>query len=121
MVPGRHIDMPYVRFAGRIHYGDVLRGGVKIFEYEQTMLHNKTMVADGIYSTIGSINFDGRSMSKNQEDSLAFYDRDFAVKVEEMFREDLKKCSQITFHGWSHRSLTDRIQEVIFWIWEPYY
>jgi cardiolipin synthase A/B len=121
MVPGRQIDMPYVRFAARIHYGEVLHGGVRIFEYEQTMLHNKTMVADGMYSTIGSINFDGRSMSRNQEDSLAFYDRDFAVEVEAMFREDLKKCRQITYADWSHRRLIDRVQEVIFWIWEPYY
>ena len=57
------------------HYGDMLKGGVKIYEYPPTMLHNKTMVVDGIFSTIGSINFDARSMSKNAEESLAFYDR----------------------------------------------
>ena len=56
MVPGEHIDLPLVRSASQRNYGDLLEGGVKIYEYEPTMLHNKTVVVDGIFSTIGSIN-----------------------------------------------------------------
>ena len=121
MVPGSHIDMPMVRFASWGHYGELLRGGVRIFEYTPTMLHNKTIVVDGIYSTIGSINFDSRSMNRNAEEAFAFFDRDFARKMEEMLERDKKKCREITFQEWDHRGLHRRMTETIFWIWEPYY
>ena len=78
MVPGRHIDLPMVRSASWLHYKDLLKNGVRIYEYKPTMMHNKAMVVDGIYSTLGSINFDAHSMNKNAEESLAFYDRGFA-------------------------------------------
>jgi cardiolipin synthase len=121
MVPGRHIDLPMVRFASWSHYGEMLKGGVKIYEYRGTMLHNKTMVVDGLYSTIGSINFDSRSMNRNAEESLAFYDHGFAQKMESMFEEDRKRCHEITFEAWDHRGLAQRMEELVFWIWEPYY
>jgi cardiolipin synthase len=121
MVPGRHIDLPLVRFASWLHYGDMLKGGVKIYEYRHTMMHNKTMVVDGIFSTIGSINFDTRSMNRNAEESLAFYDRAFAEKVEAMFNDDLTRCKEITFAEFDHRGLSRRITELISYIWEPYY
>ncbi len=74
MVPGRHIDMPLVRMASRRHYGELLQGGVHILEYNHTMMHNKNAVVDGLFSTVGSINFDARSLLENNEDSLSFYD-----------------------------------------------
>jgi len=121
MVPGRHIDLPMVRSSSWRHYGELLQGGVKIYEYTPTMMHNKTMVVDGIYSIIGSINFDTRSMSRNAEESLAFYDRGFARKMEEMFENDKKRCEQITYSIWKHRGMPKRLAELVFWIWEPYY
>ncbi len=121
IVPGRHIDLPMVRFASWLHYGDLLRGGVKIYEYRPTMMHNKTMVVDGLYSTIGSINFDSRSMNANAEESLAVYDKTFAREMEAMFAEDKKRCEQITYRDWGHRGLPKRLAEMVFWIWEPYY
>ena len=121
MVPGRHIDLPMVRSASWFHYGDLLKGGVKIYEYLPTMLHNKTMVVDGIYSTIGSINFDARSLNANAEESLAFYNRAFADKVEDMFERDRRHCEPITWQEWRRRGLPKRLSEFVFWIWEPYY
>jgi cardiolipin synthase len=121
MVPGRHIDLPLVRSASWLHYGDMLKGGVKIYEYRHTMMHNKTMVVDGVFSTIGSINFDTRSMNRNAEESLAFYDRAFAEKVEAMFADDLQNCKEITLIDFNRRGLSKRISEVISYIWEPYY
>jgi cardiolipin synthase len=121
MVPGTHIDLPMVRLSSREHYGPLLKAGVKIFEYEPTMMHNKVFIADGIFTTIGSINFDNRSMGKNAEESLAFYDRGFAEKAQEMFDEDMKRCKQITYASWSHRGLGPRLSEILFGIWEPYY
>jgi len=121
MVPGLHNNEPMVRSASWLHYGELLKGGVKIYEYKPTMLHNKTIVIDGIYSTIGSINFDNRSMNSNAEDSLAFYDHAFAEKMEDMFQEDKKKCDEITLDAWKHRGVPKRLSELVFWIWEPYY
>jgi len=121
MVPGTHIDLPMVRLSSRLHYGPLLDAGIQIFEYQPTMMHNKTFVVDGIFSTIGSINFDQRSMGKNAEESLAFYDRGFAEQMTEMFEDDWKRCKQVTREHWQRRGLTARISELIFWIWEPYY
>jgi cardiolipin synthase len=121
MVPGRNIDLPMVRLASWLHYGDMLKGGVKIYEYRDTMLHSKTMVVDGVFSTIGSINFDTRSMLRNAEASLSLYDRAFAQKMEAMFAEDLKRCDEITYDGFKNRGLVKRVSELISYIWEPYY
>ncbi len=121
MVPGRHIDLPMVRSASWLHYKDLLENGVRIFEYRPTMMHQKTMVVDGLYSTIGSINFDARSMNKNEEESLVLYDRGFAQKMEAMFQEDKKRCEEITLQVWKHRGATKRLAEMVSWIWEPYY
>jgi cardiolipin synthase len=121
MVPGRNIDLPMVRQASWLHYGDMLKGGVKIYEYRDTMFHNKTMVVDGMFSTIGSINFDTRSRNANAEESLAFYDKDFAAKVEVMFQKDLQRCDEITFHAFENRGMAKRVSEVLSYIWEPYY
>jgi cardiolipin synthase len=121
MVPGRNIDLPMVRQASWKNYGELLEAGVKIWEYQPTMLHNKTMVVDGIYATIGSINFDARSMAANAEESLAFYDRDFAAKMEAMFQNDRKRCQEITLSLWKHRGFLKRLSETVFWMFSEYY
>ena len=121
IVPGRNIDLPMVRLASWKHYGELLKGGVRIWEYEPTMLHNKTMVVDDIYSTVGSINFVARSMNTNAEESLAFYDRDFAAKMEAMFQRDRQRSEEITYATWKHRGFTKKISETVFWAFEPYY
>ncbi len=121
IVPGRHIDLPMVRSASWLHYKDLLKSGVRIFEYRPTMMHNKTMVVDGRYATIGSINFDTRSMNKNAEESLAFYDPVFAQKMEAMFEADRTRCEEITYRVWKKRGAGKRLAETVSWIWEPYY
>jgi cardiolipin synthase A/B len=78
-------------------------------------------VVDGIYSTIGSINFSARSMSKNAEESLAFCDKKFAKEMEAMFDADRQRCKEITLAEWKHLGLTKRLSETIFWAFEPYY
>ena len=59
LLPGPHNDQPLTQSAGRTAYGKLLEGGVKIFEYQPTMIHAKTMVADGLFSMLGSSNLDG--------------------------------------------------------------
>ena len=121
MVPGRHIDQPVVRMASRLHYGELLTAGVRILEYNRTMMHNKNAVIDGLFSTVGSINFDARSVSQNAEDSFAFYDRDFAARMEATFAEDEKHCREVTYQSWKKRGLEQRLAEVVSSLFEPIY
>ena len=121
MVPGRHIDQPLVRMASRLHYGEMLKGGVRIFEYNRTMMHNKDSVVDGIFSIIGSINFDARSMHENAEDSLAFHDRDFGARLEAVFAEDEKHCREITYESWKRRGIELRLAEIVSGFFQPLY
>ena len=121
MVPGPQTDVPMVRLASRSHYGPMLRGGVRIYEYQPTMLHDKTVVVEGLFSTIGSINFDERSMSTNAEESLSFYDRAFAESMEAMFQRNLLRCHEVTYEAWRHRGATAKINESFSWLWEPVY
>jgi len=121
MVPGKNIDVPLVRMASRHHYGELLQGGVKIYEYLDTMMHSKTAVFDGIFAIVGSINFDTRSMDKNAEDSLTFYDRGFAAKVEEAFAEDLKRCREFNYERWKRRGFDNRVLELLSGLFSPFY
>jgi cardiolipin synthase len=121
MVPGRHSNVPPVRMASRHHYGELLLGGVKIYEYEGTMLHQKTAVVDGVFSTIGSINFDALSMKENAEESLAVYDRGFGARLEATFAADLARCREVTYRGWSQRGLEQKTVDLLSWFWEPLY
>ena len=121
MVPGRHMDQPLVRTASRLHYGELLTAGVRIFEYNRTMMHNKDAVIDGIFSTIGSINFDARSTHENAEASFAFYDRDFGAQLEAVFEEDQKHCREITYESWKKRGLDERLAELISSAFKPLY
>ncbi len=121
MVPGRHIDMPLVRMASRAHYGELLQAGVHILEYNHTMMHQKNAVIDSLFSTVGSINFDGRSLRANEEDSFAFYDRGFAEKMEATFAEDEKYCHEITYRSWKRRGVEQRLAEIFSVFFEPLY
>jgi cardiolipin synthase len=121
MVPGRHNDMPLVRMASQRSYGDLLQGGVRIFEYEHTMMHNKDAIVDGIFATIGSINVDQRSLRENAEESLSFYDRGFAAELEATFAADEKNCHEITYARWRHRGLHQRLAELVSGFFQPLY
>lgn len=121
IVPGKHIDSPYVQGASRFHYGELLDGGVQIYEFQPTMLHNKVMVVDSIWTTIGSINFVNRSMSKNAEVGVIVYDQDFAAEVERMVQRDLGRCEVLSKQAWKKRGLLPRIGEVFFWLFSDNY
>jgi cardiolipin synthase A/B len=121
VVPGEHIDIPAIRMASRYYYGELLDGGVEIYEYLPSMLHNKVMVVDGIWSTIGSINFDNRSMRKNAEANVAIYDRRFARATEEMIENDLLSTERFTKEKWKKRGLPARLGELFFWLFSEAY
>jgi cardiolipin synthase len=121
IVPGEHIDIPAIRMASRYHYGDLLDGGVEIYEYLPAMLHTKVMVVDGIWSTIGSINLDNRSMRRNAEVNVAIYDRGFARSIEEMFENDRQSSERFTKEKWKRRGLPARFGELFFWLFSENY
>ncbi len=110
-------DVPATKAGGRSSFGPLLAGGVKIFEYQPTMFHLKTMVVDGVFSTVGSANFDERSFHLNEEINLFVYDGAFAGQMEETYRRDLSRCRPYTYAMWRDRSLKKRVTE---WLVTPF-
>jgi len=119
IVPGEHVDVPIVRQASRWHYDLLLARGIRIFEYKPTMMHAKTMVVDGIWSTVGSSNFDDRSFRLNDEVNVNVYDEAIAAKLEAMFMDDLAHSEEITARRWFRRPRFSRIKEAIAGIFRP--
>jgi len=112
LIPGA-IDHPLVREAGRRGFGPLLRAGIKIHEYMPALLHAKTMVIDGVFSSIGSTNFDNRSFALNQEVNLTVYDHRIGERMDQIFAEDLANSRPLTLHDWTHRGLKSRIYGII--------
>ena len=119
IVPGEFTDVPIVRHAGRLFYAQLLRRGIRIFEYLPTMMHAKTMVVDGIWTTIGSSNFDDRSFRLNDEVNVNIHDQTIAAQMEQMFFEDLARSEEITTPRWLKRSLMDRVKERVAGWFKP--
>ena len=112
----QHNDVPATKAAGRSSFGPLLQGGVRMFEYAPTMFHPKTIVVDGIFSTVGSANFDDRSFHLNEEINVFVYDTAFAAQMREQYLRDLAKCNEYTLAMWNQRPLKKRITE---WFAKP--
>ena len=117
LLPGPHNDQPHTESAGRTAYGQLLKGGVKIFEYQPTMIHAKTMVVDGMFSMIGTSNLDARSSEINEELDVVVYDEKFGREMEEVFEKDLEKSKEYTYEQFQKRSLWERTTE---WLMVPF-
>ncbi len=104
-------DIKSTWYAGRARYEQLLRGGVRIFEYEPVMMHAKTLVVDGAYAAVGSMNADNRSLSLNEETVLMTLDREVAATVERHFSDDLAFSKEILLDEFRRRPVTDRIKE----------
>jgi cardiolipin synthase len=111
LVPGNHTDAVPVQAAGRSYYQELLEGGVRIFEYQPSMMHAKTVVIDGIWSIVGSANMDERSMEINEENVLGFADREVAQAIELGLEEDYRRSREILLEEWSKRSVFRRAFE----------
>lgn len=96
IVPNQLIDSKPTRYASQNHWSELLREGVRIYQYETTMMHGKLLVADGQFSMVGSANLDDRSFFINDETNLHVDSREFAGEQTAMFRRDLKVCREIT-------------------------
>lgn len=111
VLPGPHIDSEAVRIASKKEWGPLLDAGVKIYVYQRTMLHTKLLIIDREFISVGSTNFDMRSLQLNDEASLNLYDRNFAEELTEVFEADLQPTVDYTYAMWKKRPLRQKISE----------
>jgi cardiolipin synthase A/B len=104
-------DVKTTWYAGRHWYEDLLGAGIRIYEYQPTMMHSKTVVADGIWSSIGSMNFDNRSMAFNNESNIVVLDRAFGAQMDSTFLDDLRYSKEITLAEFRERSVWSKMLE----------
>ena len=112
MLPANSDAGPAMAVA-RSHYTDLLESGVRIFEIDGIILHSKTVTIDGVWSAIGSSNFDHRSVLFNDEVDAIVLGTDTARDLEERFEEDRKVAKEIDLETWRQRPLTERIGDFI--------
>jgi cardiolipin synthase len=113
LLPGPIVDHATTRWAGRGYYDELLGAGVRIFEYRETMLHPKTLVADGVWAWVGTLNLDNRSMRLNDEDALLVHDGEIGAALETHFAADLDRAEEITRASHRARSFRERVRERI--------
>jgi cardiolipin synthase len=108
MVPGRKTDSPFVRLAGSYLYRTLLEAGVRLYEFEPTLPHQKIVIVDGVWSHIGSTNFDARSLALNEEVGVGILDEKVAKELKDAFNADLKRSSELQLERWRQRPLMER-------------
>ncbi|HEX4934908.1 MAG TPA: phospholipase D-like domain-containing protein [Gemmatimonadaceae bacterium] len=109
LVPNQKTDSKTVFYASREAYGTLLEGGIRVFEYQPTMHHAKTFVADDLFAGVGTMNFDNRSMAFNDESVFVAYDRDFNGRLAQIFEQDLEYAREVTLEHWRRRPWTEKI------------
>ena len=107
---GDETDVKTTLWAGRGRYEQLLQAGIRIYEYQPTMMHSKTFVVDGVWGSIGSMNFDNRSLAFNNESNFVFLDRGFGAELDATFMDDLTRSKEITLtefrrRPWHHKLL----------------
>jgi len=110
-VNGPEIDKEIVRRAGQPCYDRLLRGGVRTFEYQRTMLHAKTLLVDGTWASVGSNNFSNRSLALSSELAFSLSDQRIVAELEEHFRDDLRSAEEFDLTAWRSRPLRRRAVE----------
>ncbi|MDE2301577.1 MAG: hypothetical protein KGK11_03355, partial [Sphingomonadales bacterium] len=110
IVPSK-TDSPVSQAVGRSHYGALLRAGVKIYERKGVILHSKTMTVDGVWSVVGSSNFDHRSIVYNDEVDAIVIGTSTAAGLEAMAAGDRARARVVTLADWRHRGFAERLKE----------
>jgi cardiolipin synthase len=111
LTAGARTDVNVVRLAGRAWYETLLEAGVHLYEWQPTTLHAKAFVVDGEWFTVGSMNFDNRSMALNDEATLMVLDRRLGAEMNRIFFDDLRHAQEITRETFRARSWLQRIAE----------
>jgi cardiolipin synthase len=118
VTPGKHSDHALTRSSSQHAYGKLLKAGAHIFEYQPAMIHAKILIVDGVWSVVGSTNFDNRSFGLNDEVNMAVFDRSFAERLAEDFARDLANSHEVTYEEWANRPLLQRAPEILGWVLE---
>lgn len=113
LLPGPHIDALAVKIASKADWGELLHAGAEIHVYQPTMLHTKLLVIDTEFVSVGSTNFDIRSIRLNDEASLNVYSRDFATQMTAAFEADLLAAESYSLARWNSRPLSEKLSEKI--------
>jgi cardiolipin synthase len=118
VTPGKHSDHALTRSSSQHAYGKLLQAGAQIFEYQPAMIHAKILIIDGVWSVVGSTNFDNRSFGLNDEVNMAVFDEALASRLAEDFARDVANSREITYEQWLHRPLLRRAPEILGWVLE---
>jgi cardiolipin synthase len=113
LLPGPHMDALAVQLASKADWGVLLNAGAEIHVYQPTMLHTKLLVIDAEFVSVGSTNFDIRSIRLNDEASLNVYSRDFATQMTAAFEADLLAAESYSLARWKSRPLREKLSEKI--------
>jgi cardiolipin synthase len=113
-----YTDFWLVFHAGRSYYEELLGAGVRIYERRDTLLHAKTALIDGVWSTIGSTNLDWRSFLHNDEVNAVILGQEFGAQMQAMFEKDLASSNAITLEQWGSRPIGMRLKESIARLWQ---
>lgn len=111
-------DSSLVFHAGRSHYGELMRAGVRIYERRDALLHAKTVVIDGVWSTVGSSNMDWRSFALNHEINAVVLGREFGAQMQALLQRDVAASRRIDPRQWERRPVSDRLMEAFARIFE---
>ena len=109
-------DNPMVQHAGHRNFEKLLKCGVRLFEYPHTLLHQKVMTIDGVWSAIGSSNFDDRSFDTNDEITLGIHDAGLAVQLDAVFEKYAPRCKEIELKAWQQRGLWHKFKDNAFYM-----
>jgi len=118
IVPGSHTDQRWVRLASRRMWGELLRAGIRIYEYRATMTHMKVLIVDGLWSVLGTTNIDNRSFEHNDEINVALRSTVDAARLQEDYERDLADSEEITLERWRRRPLWEKVVGPFVWILE---
>jgi cardiolipin synthase len=109
LLPGPHADAAIVSSASRAKWGVLLERGAEIYQYQPTMYHCKVLVVDGVWTSVGSTNFDNRSFRLNDEANLNIYDAAVARRQIEIFNDDLRHSKQVSLQEWQGRPWREKL------------
>lgn len=107
----KETDVKTTWWAGRSRYEQLLKAGVRIYEYQPAMMHSKTFIVDGMWGSIGSMNFDNRSLAFNNESNFVFLDAPFGARMNATFMDDLTRSTEITLAEFQKRPWYNRMIE----------
>jgi cardiolipin synthase len=109
-------DSPMVQHAAHRNFEKLLRCGVRLFEYPHTLLHQKIMTVDGVWSAIGSSNFDDRSFETNDELSLSIADEALAARLDAIFEKYVQRAREIELERWMRRSPWHKLKDNAYYL-----